>query len=354
MRTRALTGRVITPDGVGITSGVVVVTPVAPYPATEGMGVLAPAKAEYEIIDGLINGSIVAPAVYKFEVLQNGVPIWVFFRGVADVATPISLQELYLEDATPPAIDPAYIREGDSVLLLSAGTAPSGQVLTSLGAGVMGWSGAGAGDMTKAVYDPDDNGKVTAAAAADAVPWSGVTGKPSTFTPASHASSHASGGGDAITPADIGAAATSHSHAAGDVTSGQLAAARGGTGVDSSAWTGVPKVASGVWQSGATASDVAAIPVTAAVVSVSSSRNIASTDAGKILECNGTITLTGDNSLPAGTQVTVVNVGTGTVTLAATTLRSRGGRNNLSQQWAAATMYHRGSGEWVTAGDLST
>jgi len=43
--------------------------------------------------------------------------------------------------------------------------------------------GGGSGDMTKAVYDTDGDGVVDAA---ESVPWSGVTGKPSTFTPSSH------------------------------------------------------------------------------------------------------------------------------------------------------------------------
>ena len=49
-----------------------------------------------------------------------------------------------------------------------------------------GIDGTGAGDMTKAIYDPDDGGKVLAAVMADtasAVPWDGVTGKPSAFGP---------------------------------------------------------------------------------------------------------------------------------------------------------------------------
>ncbi len=59
----------------------------------------------------------------------------------------------------------------------------------------IGDDGLGVGDMTKAVYDTDNDGKVNAAAhadsagSADAVPWSGVSGKPSSFTPSSH--SHA-------------------------------------------------------------------------------------------------------------------------------------------------------------------
>ncbi len=42
---------------------------------------------------------------------------------------------------------------------------------------------AGAGDMMKAVYDTDNDGMVDAA---ESVPWSGVTGKPSTFPPDEH------------------------------------------------------------------------------------------------------------------------------------------------------------------------
>ena len=45
---------------------------------------------------------------------------------------------------------------------------------------------AGYGDMLKSVYDKNNNGKVDNAELADKVPWSGITEKPSTFTPSSH------------------------------------------------------------------------------------------------------------------------------------------------------------------------
>lgn len=45
----------------------------------------------------------------------------------------------------------------------------------------------GGGDMTKAVYDLNDDGIVDAAAC---VPWSGITGKPATFTPSTHSHDH--------------------------------------------------------------------------------------------------------------------------------------------------------------------
>lgn len=45
---------------------------------------------------------------------------------------------------------------------------------------------AGTGDMQKATYDTDGDGKVNAASQADAVPWAGVTGKPTQFPPTNH------------------------------------------------------------------------------------------------------------------------------------------------------------------------
>lgn len=46
--------------------------------------------------------------------------------------------------------------------------------------------GAGYGDMTKSVYDTNNNGKVDTAEAADSVSWAGITGRPSTFAPSTH------------------------------------------------------------------------------------------------------------------------------------------------------------------------
>jgi hypothetical protein len=61
--------------------------------------------------------------------------------------------------------------------------------------GPQGPSGSGTGDMLKSVYDTNNNNIVDAA---ESVPWTGVTGKPATFSPSPHASTHLSAGSDPI------------------------------------------------------------------------------------------------------------------------------------------------------------
>lgn len=74
-------------------------------------------------------------------------------------------------------------------------------------------AGMGTGDMTKSVYDTDNDGIVDAA---ESVPWSGVTGKPSTFTPATH--THAQSDITNLVTDLAGKAASSHTHPQSDIT----------------------------------------------------------------------------------------------------------------------------------------
>lgn len=101
-----------------------------------------------------------------------------------------------------------------------------------------------AGDMLKAVYDSDNDGVVDVA---ETAPWSGITDKPSTFAPSAHSHAWAdiTGKPSTFTPSshshvisDVtglqtaldGKAASTHTHAATDITSGTVAVSRGGTG----------------------------------------------------------------------------------------------------------------------------
>lgn len=64
-------------------------------------------------------------------------------------------------------------------------TSPHTYELTfTIPAGDRGAPGLGSGDMSKSVYDSDNDGKVNAAVAADQVPWSGVQNKPAFGTAA--------------------------------------------------------------------------------------------------------------------------------------------------------------------------
>ena len=64
--------------------------------------------------------------------------------------------------------------------------------LATAGQAVVDWENVanspaiGSGDMEKAAYDPDNDGKVEAADAADTVPWTGVQNPPATYPPEEH------------------------------------------------------------------------------------------------------------------------------------------------------------------------
>jgi hypothetical protein len=90
------------------------------------------------------------------------------------------------------------------------------------------------------------------------------------------------------------------------------------------------------------------------ITGVSTTYTVNAANAGMIIEANGTFTITFPNSMPTGMVVDVVNVGTGTITLAAsTTLQSKSSRTKLASQYVGATVYHRGSNVWLATGDLT-
>ena len=109
---------------------------------------------------------------------------------------------------------------GDQTITLTGDVTGSG---TGSFAATLSSTGVSAGTYTSVTVDA--KGRVTAGSS-PTVAYSSLSGVPSTFAPSSHKASHATGGSDALTAADIGAAATSHSHAASDITSGTIATAR--------------------------------------------------------------------------------------------------------------------------------
>jgi hypothetical protein len=85
-----------------------------------------------------------------------------------------------------------------------------------------------------------------------------------------------------------------------------------------------------------------------------STYTLVAADNNKILECNGTFTVTLPAYMATGFQVTIVNVGTGVITISATaTLFSKNSNRKLASQWIGATAYHRGGDYWVLMGDLT-
>jgi hypothetical protein len=103
-----------------------------------------------------------------------------------------------------------------------------------------------------------------------------------------------------------------------------------------------------------TAVQVDALPIDAGIVAVSEARDLLTSDSGKILECDGTFTLTAPDGLDSGFQVALINVGSGVITIAATTtLQSKDAAVTIDTQYAAATLYHRGSDVWLLLGDLA-
>lgn len=92
---------------------------------------------------------------------------------------------------------------------------------------------AGGGDMLKSVYDTNDDGKVNAAATADAAPWAGITGKPAEFAPAAHDAALVTSGvfDVARLPAALFAAPIVSSGAIADLSAPQQAEIVGGSSV---------------------------------------------------------------------------------------------------------------------------
>jgi hypothetical protein len=85
-------------------------------------------------------------------------------------------------------------------------------------------------------------------------------------------------------------------------------------------------------------------------------------DASKLVEMDvsigNTVTVPANSSVgfAIGTQIMIVQQGTGQTTVAAAggvTLRSAGGLLNLASQYSSCTVVKRGTDEWYVFGDLA-
>lgn len=86
-----------------------------------------------------------------------------------------------------------------------------------------------------------------------------------------------------------------------------------------------------------------------------SNYSITQADDNQIVECSGTFTVTLPNSLTVGTTVTIVNIGTGTITIAASgTLNTKDGNTKLASRYGACSAYNRASDHWIAFGDLTS
>ena len=162
-----------------------------------------------------------------------------------------------------------------------------------------------------------------------------------------------------------GKANTSHSHAVADVT-GLQTALDGKAPLASPAFTGTPTA-----PSAAAYADSTQIATTAQVhdtvttvpenAQTGTSYTLVLADAGKLVTLNNAaaITLTiptnASVALPLGTRIDLLQYGAGQVTVggAGVTIRSSGSRLKLSGQYAGATLWKKGTDEWVLIGDLT-
>ena len=88
------------------------------------------------------------------------------------------------------------------------------------------------------------------------------------------------------------------------------------------------------------------------IVSLTGATLIDATYAGKIIEADGTFTITLPDGMITGMKLDIVNVGSGTITIAAsTTLQSDG--TKLETQYTGASVYHRGNNIWAAFGRLT-
>lgn len=112
-----------------------------------------------------------------------------------------------------------------------------------------------------------------------------------------------------------------------------------------------------------TLADVAQTGVLGGINTRAGNYTLVLSDRGKVVEMDVatantlTIPLNADAAFPIGTQITVIQYGAGQTTIAAAagvTLNALGGALKTSARYAAASLYKRGTNEWIAFGSLNT
>jgi hypothetical protein len=163
-----------------------------------------------------------------------------------------------------------------------------------------------------------------------------------------------------------GKAASSHGHAISDVTNLQAALdARAPTA--SPAFTGTPTAPTApahtdstqVATTGNVSATVRTVPENA---QTGTGYTLVLADAGRLVTLNNAaaITLTipthASVAFPVGTRIDLVQYGAGQVTVGGSgvTIRSSGSKLKLAGQYSGATLWKKGTNEWVLIGDIAT
>lgn len=95
------------------------------------------------------------------------------------------------------------------------------------------------------------------------------------------------------------------------------------------------------------------------IVSVTASKNIASSEAGRMLLVNSssdiTLTLSSAQSFPVGTEIEICRYGSGNVTIAPGGVLINGSSSPfmITDRYACASLKHMISGEWIAEGNFS-
>ena len=215
-------------------------------------------------------------------------------------------------------------------------------------------------------YIVEGDPRLTDARPANNVPsWAMQPAKP-TYTasdvgaaPATHASQHASGGTDAITPTAIGAetAGTAASQVSTHNTNASAHSTQFAAKAD---LVHASRHATG--QADAiTPAAIGAMPALVPITNIAASAMLTLTHAGNLLTCGSasaiTITIPADATanFPIGSQITVTQTNVGAVTVSpasGVTLNSKDTKRGIDGQYAAATLVKTAANTWYLWGAL--